>query len=49
MYEAFDVSANPHKFSCNKLIMKIVQISFIHKFRHFTHEFHALKTHLTHE
>jgi len=29
--------------------MKIVQTSFIHKFIHFAHEYHALKTHLTHE
>ncbi len=34
--------------TCNKLIMKIVQSSFIHRFVHFTHKYHALKTCLTH-
>jgi hypothetical protein len=33
---------------CNKLIMKIMRSLFIHGFVHFTHEYHALKTHLTH-
>jgi hypothetical protein len=32
----------------DKLIMKIMRSSFIHKFIHFKHEYHALKTHLTH-
>jgi hypothetical protein len=31
-----------------KLIMKILQSSFIHKFIHFTYEYHVLKTCLTH-
>jgi hypothetical protein len=35
--------------TCNKLIMKILWSSFIHMFIHFTHEYYALKTHLTHE
>ncbi len=34
---------------CNKLKMKIVQNLFIHRFINFTHECHALKTHLTHK
>jgi hypothetical protein len=34
--------------ACNELIMKIMQSSSIHKFIHLTHEYHALKTHLTH-
>jgi hypothetical protein len=34
--------------ACNKLIMKVMQSSFIHRFVHFTHEYHALETHLTH-
>jgi hypothetical protein len=34
--------------TCDELIMKIVQSSFIHKFVHFLYEYHALKTHLTH-
>jgi hypothetical protein len=33
--------------TCDKLIMKIMGSSFIHKFVHFTQEYHALKTHLT--
>jgi hypothetical protein len=33
----------------NELIMKIMQSSFIHCFIHFTHEYHALKTCLTHK
>jgi hypothetical protein len=35
--------------TCNELIMKIVQSSFIHRFVHFTHEYHALKTQSTHK
>jgi hypothetical protein len=35
--------------ACNELIMKILQSSFIHRFVHFTHEYHALKTQLTHK
>jgi len=35
--------------TCDKLKMKIVWSSFIHRFAHFTHEFHVLKTCLTHE
>jgi hypothetical protein len=35
--------------ACNELIMKIMRSSFIHKFVHFTHEYHVLETHLTHE
>jgi hypothetical protein len=35
--------------ACDQLIMKIVQNSFIHRFVHFTHKYHVLKTHLTHE
>jgi hypothetical protein len=31
--------------TCNELIMKIIKNSFIHTFIHFTHEYHALKTH----
>jgi hypothetical protein len=34
--------------ACDKLIIKIVQSSFIYKFVYFTHEYHALKTCLTH-
>jgi hypothetical protein len=34
--------------ACDKLIMKIIRSLFIHRFVHFTHEYHALKTHLTH-
>jgi hypothetical protein len=34
--------------TCDKLIMKIVQSSFIHIFVHFAHEYHVLKTQLTH-
>jgi hypothetical protein len=33
--------------ACDKIIMKIMQNSFIHKFIHFTHEYHVLKIHLT--
>jgi hypothetical protein len=35
--------------ACNKLMMKIVQSSFIHRFVHFIYEYHALKTCLTHD
>jgi len=35
---------------CNKLIMKIMRSSFIHRsFVHFTHQYHALRTCLTHK
>ncbi len=34
--------------ACDELIMKIMQSSFIHGFVHFTHKYHALKTHSTH-
>ncbi len=34
--------------TCDELIMKIMQSSFIHRFVHFTHEYHALKTCSTH-
>jgi len=34
--------------ACEKLIMKIVQNSFVHMFVWFTHEYHAFKTCLTH-
>jgi hypothetical protein len=34
--------------ACDESIVKIMQNSFIHKFVHFTHEYHALKTRLTH-
>jgi hypothetical protein len=34
--------------TCEELIMKIVQNLFIHRFVHFTHKYHELKTHLTH-
>jgi len=34
--------------TCDKLITKIVQSLFIHRFVHFTNEYYALKTHLTH-
>jgi hypothetical protein len=34
--------------ACDELIMKFVQILFIHRFIYFTNEYHALKTHLTH-
>ncbi len=33
--------------TCDNLIIKIVQILFIHRFIHFTHKYHVLKTHLT--
>jgi hypothetical protein len=33
--------------TCDGSIMKIMRSSFIHSFVHFTHEYHALKTHLT--
>ncbi len=35
--------------TCNKLIMKIVRSSFIYRFVHFTHEYYASKTCLTHK
>jgi hypothetical protein len=35
--------------TCEELIMKIVQSSFIHRFVHFTHKYYALKTHLIHK
>jgi hypothetical protein len=34
--------------TCEKLIMEIVQNSFVHMFVCFTHEYHALKTRMTH-
>jgi hypothetical protein len=34
--------------TCDKLIMNVVWSSFIHRFVHFTHKYHALKTHSTH-
>ncbi len=34
--------------TCAKIIIKTMGSSFIHKFVHFTQEYHALKTHLTH-
>ncbi len=45
------VGFNPYitNLACDVLIMKIMRSSFIHKFVHFTHECHALKTHLTHQ
>ncbi len=33
--------------TCDKLIMKMVRILFIHRFVHLTHKYHALKTRLT--
>jgi hypothetical protein len=34
--------------TCGELIMKIMWSLFIHKFTHFTYEYHVLKTCLTH-
>jgi hypothetical protein len=32
--------------ACDKLIMKIVRSLFIHRFVHFSHKYHELKTRL---
>jgi hypothetical protein len=41
-----DVFEQKHitNLACDELMMKIMQYSFIHRFVHFTHEYHALKT-----
>jgi hypothetical protein len=38
---------NITNLACDKLLMKIMQNLFIHRFIHFTHEYHGLKTSLT--
>jgi hypothetical protein len=35
--------------ACDETIMKIMQNSFIHRFVHFTHEYHESKIRLTHK
>jgi hypothetical protein len=39
---------NHKNLTYDKLVMKIMQSLFIRRCVHFTHEYHALKTHLTH-
>ncbi len=34
--------------ACDKLLIKVMRNSFIHRFIHLTHDYRALKTHLTH-